>query len=291
MITPLTVEDWSVLNARLEWCYEGPVYPAFRHLSTRRPNLFAWLVEAGTASIALAGGSLLTAHPGEWLCGTPVPRRQQFSDDARIISISFTLRWPSGDSLISQPFTLPSRALPALGRAGRALLRFIDREFPGAGTRLHLTPCSAPVYFQLQRLFSAWTSAYIDAALRAGIVPTRMQGLDPRVLSVLRLLDRHPWELPYRNEETARTIGLSAGHLDRLFIQSLGLTPRHYLQRRRLETARARLGESEVPVKTIAYDLGFSSPAHFCHWFRRSTGLSPRQSRSSPVPQKIRRRK
>jgi AraC family transcriptional regulator len=103
--------------------------------------------------------------------------------------------------------------------------------------------------------------------------------MDPRVLSLLHVLDRHSWDTPFREKDLARKTGLSTGHLDRLFVRDLGATPRAYRQKRRLENARALLADQSIPVKKIACDLGFSSPAHFSHRFRNVHGKSPRQIR------------
>lgn len=276
--TALTFADWSFLQARLLWCYEGEVAAPNRIIFSQRNQLSAWWLQAGSVTVRRDGRTWV-ASPGEWLFCGPHPMHQEFSADARILSINFKLEWPSGDSLVEQIVRVPARGHPALGRAARALQRFIARRFPRAGTDLRPRPVELTDFFETQRLFSAWAQAYLKTMLAAGVVPARMAGLDPRVLEAVRRLDRHDWRSPFLEKDLARTAGLSAGHLDRLFVQQLGLTPRAYLQKRRLESALAALADATVPVKKIAYDLGFSSASHFTHWIRNTTGKSPREVR------------
>lgn len=277
--SPLTFEDWSFLHARLLWCYEGEVDAPNRRRFSQRNQLSAWWIQSGSVTVK-RGRDTWTARAGEWIFCGPHPLHQDFSPDARILSINFKLEWPSGDSLVEQILVVPADAHPALGKTARALLRVISRRFPRISTALQPQPVELTDFFELQQLFAAWAQAYLKTLLAAGVVPARMGGLDPRVLAALRELDRHDWRTPFREKNIAAAAGLSAGHLDRLFVQQLGLTPRAYLQKRRLESAVATLADTTVPAKKIAYDLGFSSASHFTHWLRRATGKSPRQVRS-----------
>ena len=52
------------------------------------------------------------------------------------------------------------------------------------------------------------------------------------------------------------------------------------VQRVRLATAEGRLAESETPVTTIAFDLGFASPQHFATLFKKHAGESPTEYRA-----------
>jgi AraC-like DNA-binding protein len=275
----LTVEDWSSLHARLLWCYEGTVEETHRLGTTRGRHLTAWSIRAGRVRVT-ARGRTLEAQAGEWIFCGPEPREQDFTAGARLLSINFSLEWPSGDSLVAPFFVLPARDHPALTTAARPLLGLLRREFPGVRHDLQGHTASPTSFFRLQQMFSAWVLAYLEAVQAAGERPSRMQGVDPRVMTALRLLDRHRWADSLTEKDLADKVGLSAGHLDRLFVSQMGATPRGYLQKRRLESARAMLREPHLSIKEIGYELGFSSPAHFCHWFRLATGHSPRQFRA-----------
>jgi len=289
-----TVKDYSFLNARLLWCYEGEVLEENRRKLNRERHIHAWCIQRGSVTMR-RGAKSWSAHAGEWIFGAPHPHHQDFSTDARILSISFKVEWPSGDSLIDQPLVVPAKRFLELAAAARSLLRFIRRNFQGVRNDLWGSPVALVSFFELHQLFSRWMTAYLRVVLASGIVPTRMAGLDARVLAALRRLDQHAWPAPFHEAALAGELGLSAGHLDRLFVQQLGLTPRAYLQKRRFESAAALLAESGLPAKNIGYDLGFSSPAHFCHWFRQATGQTPLQFRAaggkSPPDRPLKRKK
>jgi len=292
----LAVEDFSFLQARLLWCYEGEVSPENRRKFTAERDIdhhiHAWWIEGGSVTLR-HGPKQWTARAGEWIFNPVEPHQQEFSPKARILSINFKLEWPSGDPLVDQPLVVRAKKFAGLNRAALPLMRFIRHNFPGVRNDLWRAPIDAVSYFELNRLFSRWLAAYLRVAFASGIVPSRMSEIDPRVQAALRELDRQPWTQPFREKSLARQIGLSAGHLDRLFVEQLRMTPRAYLQKRRYSSAVALLSDRDVPVKKIGYDLGFSSPGHFSHWFREVSGKSPRQyrmSRQTPVSKRTKSR-
>jgi AraC family transcriptional regulator len=77
----------------------------------------------------------------------------------------------------------------------------------------------------------------------------------------------------------ATAAGLSEYHFLRMFKQSTGVTPHQYIINQRIERARELLQKTTMSITEIAYLLGFSTPAHFTHHFRRKTGLTPRELR------------
>lgn len=77
----------------------------------------------------------------------------------------------------------------------------------------------------------------------------------------------------------SQTVGISEYHFLRLFKLSTGLTPHQYVMRQRLERARELLQNNVISVTEIAYSLGFATPAHFAHHFRRQMGVTPSELR------------
>lgn len=73
----------------------------------------------------------------------------------------------------------------------------------------------------------------------------------------------------------ASNAGLDPSYFIRLFKSHLGVPPLRYFLRLKIETAQPLLSESELPIHTIARDLGFSDPFHFSRTFKRFTGRSP----------------
>lgn len=77
--------------------------------------------------------------------------------------------------------------------------------------------------------------------------------------------------------ELARTIGLNETDLRRSFKAAFGTTVIDYLRDRRLDVARMLVRQRELSVATIAYRVGFASPANFATAYRRRFGLPPSQ--------------
>lgn len=69
--------------------------------------------------------------------------------------------------------------------------------------------------------------------------------------------------------------GISSGHLMRAFKQTTGETVHAYVERVRLSKAQRLLCETDLPLKVIAAELGFSTPSSFSFAFRRATGGTP----------------
>jgi AraC family transcriptional regulator len=79
----------------------------------------------------------------------------------------------------------------------------------------------------------------------------------------------------------AQRAGVHPVHLTRAFRQCFGCSPGDYVRQRRIDRACVALTESDRSITTIALDAGFSSPSHFATAFRRATGMTPRDYRST----------
>jgi transcriptional regulator GlxA family with amidase domain len=81
--------------------------------------------------------------------------------------------------------------------------------------------------------------------------------------------------------EIAREVGLSPGHLTRLFRAATGTTVIAALQEKRVARARHLLTYSDLPVKAVAAQVGMEDLNLFNKTMRRHCGASPRALRSS----------
>ncbi|MGE3899340.1 MAG: GlxA family transcriptional regulator [Variibacter sp.] len=77
----------------------------------------------------------------------------------------------------------------------------------------------------------------------------------------------------------ARSVGMSARHLERLFQETLGVTPATFQRRLRLEYGRWLLSNSGRRITDIASDVGFADGAHFSREFKLAFGRTPRAYR------------
>ena len=78
----------------------------------------------------------------------------------------------------------------------------------------------------------------------------------------------------YRVHRLACTVRVTRRTLERIFAATTGHSPRHWLNRERLQAAR-RLLLSYRTVKDVAYSLGYPAPSQFCRDFRGEFGMTP----------------
>jgi AraC-like DNA-binding protein len=130
----------------------------------------------------------------------------------------------------------------------------------------------------------------ILAIAYAPLMARRIQVEAPAVTlrqRVLAHLEQHYAEPGLGPTRIARALGISAGHLHRVF-GTEGETLAQHLRRHRLERARAALADPlqvRRSVSRIAREHGFSTLAHFSRSFRSAYGLSPRVHRKCALEQ------
>lgn len=74
----------------------------------------------------------------------------------------------------------------------------------------------------------------------------------------------------------ARDLAISPTHLNRISHQSTGQAASRLINDRMLREARRMLIYTNLTAAQIAYDLGFSDPAHFSRVFAKGTGIAPK---------------
>lgn len=85
-------------------------------------------------------------------------------------------------------------------------------------------------------------------------------------------------ESPYYRitpDEIAGQEHYSTRHINRVFCEQYGLTPKQYILERKIEVAGEMLAERRCSIKEIAEILGFCDEHHFMNTFKRVTGQSP----------------
>jgi AraC family transcriptional regulator len=80
--------------------------------------------------------------------------------------------------------------------------------------------------------------------------------------------------------DLAAVAEVSPSHLARTFKKSTGRTVHQFIEEVRLVRARTLLGDTSLPLKQIAAQLGFANPSSFTLAFRRATGTTPGRFRS-----------
>lgn len=126
-----------------------------------------------------------------------------------------------------------------------------------------------------------------DAAL-----PVARGGLAPRALRRCVELIHARLSDEISLDELACEAGLSSFHFARMFKQSLGVPPRVYVTRLRMERACDLLEQTDIPVNGIALQVGYSSHQALAKVFTKSMNITPSDyrrvvrdaARSIPMP-------
>ena len=80
-------------------------------------------------------------------------------------------------------------------------------------------------------------------------------------------------------EELADLACVTKPYLIRLFKREFGTSPVQFINKKKMERAQLLLFTTEMPVKEVAYALGFSDHSYFIRLFRKLTGVTPQEYR------------
>ena len=116
------------------------------------------------------------------------------------------------------------------------------------------------------------TLAHVEAALaRNKQLGSETQRLVRKSMAYIH--EHH--SAPISLKDVAHSVGVSKEYLARCFHQETGVTLVTYLNRYRIDQAKARLAAGEANLTDIAQEVGFASGAYFSRVFRQEVGMSP----------------
>ncbi|PTX92140.1 hypothetical protein DB346_24660 [Verrucomicrobia bacterium LW23] len=295
----LPMHEWSCLRTELVWVYDAPI-PSPVMTAVRNRGHFAWFVRSGCVRLTTAAEQA-EITPGMW-CFLPEGEcRSECPPGTHIVSLHFVHEWPSGVNFVSSDriIAFPGAEHPELERGAVRMDRLVRQHFGKGGAhrqgrspaaarpeaprpyhRLQAQQLTDPrIFLRLQALFLTWLGGWLEVHLRRGSGWTRLRSGDDRPLRAARLLNEAPLSEPFPRNNLHQATGLSDVHLNRLFVQEFAMSPRRYWDLRRLRQSQQWLETSLMPVKEMAYRLGFLSDSHFATWFRRQTGRRPAEIR------------
>jgi AraC family transcriptional regulator len=153
-------------------------------------------------------------------------------------------------------------------RIERAMKRLgIEMADPGFASNLLIESLVQQIGVEIARHFTP--------AQRSRRVRTFGGRLSTSQLSrVYEVIDSVSGRFP-TSEEISAECGISAAHLRRSFKQTTGLTLHEYSTNARLNKAQTLLTETDLPLKEVAYRLGFSGSCTFSSTFKKAVGESP----------------
>ena len=86
---------------------------------------------------------------------------------------------------------------------------------------------------------------------------------------------------PFSLKELSSELGISYSAFNQFFKEQTGLSPVRYLGQMRMQRAKYKLLKTDLSIKAIAQDCGFTSTEYFCGVFRKEMGITPSEFRSS----------
>jgi AraC-like DNA-binding protein len=87
---------------------------------------------------------------------------------------------------------------------------------------------------------------------------------------------------PLDLDELARIAAISKFHLVRVFDETTGTTPHHFLSCLRIQRAKELLLQSGASITQVCLEVGYNSLGTFSNTFSELVGLSPQEFRAMP---------
>jgi AraC-like DNA-binding protein len=274
---------WESLHLELLHIYDAEVLPWGRKFQDVPPASFyrAWLLRSGHGRVKV-GTRWLTLSPGEWMVPSPLLSAQEFSDDARLLSLHFHARWPDGSLLFDVGAGLKWKAAehPKLESTARAMLKICRSGEPRYWRPAFPENLPLDQHLHVAEKFRGWLRIFYAIMTSQGVPPTSLAVLDKRVRAGLKWLNQLPLGTKFREPLLAEKLGMSVIHLNRLFAREIKISPAAYMEQRRWDRAVHLLLNSDLSAKEIAYELGFCAPSYFTSWVKNRSGKTPLEFRN-----------
>ena len=98
---------------------------------------------------------------------------------------------------------------------------------------------------------------------------------------IIEFVEQHIDDSDLSVNELASMLGISKSGLNRKLKNLVGVTPKEFVTKARMNRAVILLETTQLPVKEIAYGCGFSDQNYFGKCFRSSFGVSPSEYRQN----------
>lgn len=97
---------------------------------------------------------------------------------------------------------------------------------------------------------------------------------------ILQYINRH-YTAKLTVEQISQKLHYSPSHISHLFKHNCGMSISDYMNTMRIETAKDMLRHSDASIESTALACGFGDASYFSYVFKKMTGVSPRQYRTS----------
>ncbi len=86
---------------------------------------------------------------------------------------------------------------------------------------------------------------------------------------------------PIKMKDIASDLNIHVNYLCNIFTDEVGISPKNYLLKLRMEKAKQFLLQMNVGIKEIAYRVGYADPLYFSKIFCKAVGCSPTEYRKN----------
>ena len=131
-------------------------------------------------------------------------------------------------------------------------------------------------YEVLQALSTLWLEFYRTIHVPGKEDHRKNSQISNRMAIFLQYIEAH-YKETISLEALAQSANVSKSECLRCFKSTIQVTPYKYLIEYRLSKAADLLKNTDLPIETIASDVGFTHVSHFGKCFREKTGFSPRE--------------
>jgi AraC family transcriptional regulator, arabinose operon regulatory protein len=123
-------------------------------------------------------------------------------------------------------------------------------------------------------------AGYVDQAIRLAIVDARRgpERAPERAVAIARDVQDYVQAhlgAAFALTDIADSVHLSPAYLCRVFKATTGFSPLEYATKQRLNRAKHLLHATDLPVATIAHQVGYDDAGYFTRVFRATTGTNP----------------
>jgi len=108
-----------------------------------------------------------------------------------------------------------------------------------------------------------------------------VEAYETSVVRAIRHMKEHLAE-PLDLDALAQIAAISKFHLVRVFDETTGTTPHHFLSCLRIQRAKELLLQSETTITDVCLEVGYNSLGTFSKTFSELVGLSPQEFRAMP---------
>lgn len=179
----------------------------------------------------------------------------------------------------------PARSLTpaALYAAQQEIIQEVYSYLLGRGLKVELSSADDHSYTVMSNASTSmynmlkWLSFFINYAVDA---EASLRSRNAAVEQAKTFIDTHFSEKITQNE-VAKAAFLTPGHLSKVFKKEMGISLNQYISQKRIAQAKELLANSDVDINEVALRSGFSSSSYFITYFRKVTGMTPKEYRDT----------